>query len=82
MENYIKQMSSFKGLFIRSFMMCRDCDFVFTTLGQANHELEGGCPSCGEYNVDYATKELRDKFIEGFRSEMEVFEKELAEEDE
>lgn len=79
-DKLFEQMTSYKGLFMRSFFECKDCNFVFTTLGQANHELEGGCPSCGVYDCDYASKQARDKFIQGVKDELEVFEKELAEE--
>ncbi|GAE27011.1 hypothetical protein JCM9140_3121 [Halalkalibacter wakoensis JCM 9140] len=77
MDKYFEQMTSYKGLFMRSFFMCRECNFVWTTLGQASHEIEGGCPSCGEYDFDYAPKIARDKFIKGVKEELEVFEREL-----
>lgn len=60
--------------------MCKNCKFLWTTLGQATHEMEGGCPSCGEYDFDYAPKSARDKFIQGIKEELEIFEKELANE--
>lgn len=77
MEKYLEQMVSYKGLFMRSFFMCKDCHFVWTALGQANHNMEGCCPSCGEYNYDYAPKSARDKFVQSFKDELKVFEKEL-----
>lgn len=80
MNKYLEQMVSYKGLFMRSFFMCRGCNFVWTTLGQANHDIEGYCPSCGESDFDYAPKSAREKFIQGIKAELEVFEKELENE--
>lgn len=80
MGKYLEQMTSYRGLFMRSFFQCRECDFVWTTLGQANHDMEGCCPSCGEHDYDYAPKSARDKFLNGLKDELEVFERELANE--
>lgn len=76
-DNYMSMAFSYEGLYMRSFLECKDCGFVLTTLGQANHILEGGCPSCGEFDLDYATKESREKFVEGVKNEFEAFEKDL-----
>lgn len=70
-------MFSYKGLFARSFFECGDCGFVFTTLSQADYQLEGCCPACGESSFDYATKKKREDFIKGLKLGLEMFEKEL-----
>ena len=80
-NRYFDKMFSYKGLFMRSFFMCRECNFVWTTLGQASHEMEGVCPSCCEHNYDYAPKLSRDKFIQNFKDELEAFEIGIAEEE-
>lgn len=71
---------TYKALFMRAFFQCKECDFVFTTLGQANYMIEGSCPSCGEYELDYASESKRKDFIEGVKNELESFEREIANE--
>lgn len=80
MEEYLKRMTSGKGMLWRSFLYCKECGFVWTTLGQANFEMEGTCPACCETNFDYAPKEVREKFIKGFKEELEALEKIIEEE--
>lgn len=74
-------MFSYKAIFMRAFFICKECKFVFTTLGQATHEIEGCCPSCGEDNIDYAPKEARERFITGIKDELQEFEREISEEE-
>ena len=77
-DEFFEKMFSYKALFQRAFMECNDCGFVFTTLGQANFDMEGLCPSCGDNNLEYASEQSRKKFIEGVKDELSVFEKEAA----
>lgn len=76
-EGYLEKMISYKGLFMRAFFMCGECRFVWTTLGQATHEMGGACPSCGECDIDYAPEDARNKFVEGIKDELNGFATEL-----
>lgn len=56
------------------FFRCKDCGFMFSLLGQADKEIEGCCPSCGECDLDYAPKRAREKYIQSLKNELSEIE--------
>ena len=65
--------------FSRFFFKCKDCGFMFTTVTQINMPLEGGCPSCGGENVDYAPKADREQYARDLFEELEHMRDEINE---
>lgn len=54
----------------RYFLMCRNCDFMLSLLGQADRQVEC-CPSCGDDDIAYAEKSDRDSYINRLQSELD-----------
>jgi transcription initiation factor IIE alpha subunit len=57
------------SFYSRYFFKCRDCGFMLSLLAQANKEITGCCPSCGE-DMDYAPKKDWEKYIEDIKFEI------------
>lgn len=80
-DEWIVQMTSAKGLLFRSFYMCKDCQFVWTALGQGTYEMEGCCPACGDTEIDYAPKRARESFLQRFQDDLQGLQADVASEE-
>ena len=52
---------------------------MFTALAQVNKTIEGGCPSCGNDDIDYASQEDREQYARDLFEELECMREEINE---
>lgn len=57
-------------IYYGEFYVCEECSFKFSGLGgQANYEMEGGCPSCsGDFN--YLSVSGIEEYVTTLKSEL------------
>lgn len=53
------------------FFYCRDCGFEFSKLGQLDYVIEGGCPSCGDDDIEYLPVNHIKHHIKRLKEELE-----------
>lgn len=57
-------------IYYGEFYVCEDCNFIFSGLGgQANYEMEGGCPSC-DGDFDYLPVNGIEEYVTALKKEL------------